>query len=464
MVSVIIPIFNERKNLPGLIAQLCLALSETKQFELIFIDDNSTDGSLEYLNSLNSQLLPVRVFRKTGTKGKAYSLLEGFIYAKGSVIVMIDADLQYPPAAVPKMINQLLLNDIVVGNRKTKISKFSLRRALSVIYKIIFGRLILGLPFDIQSGLKVFKKEVLKNIPPLSPTPWGFDYEFLYRAKQAGFSIGQVDIPFDARQNGVSNINFLTNGWELAAGAVKLRLASIFQRIPQKKVRRKEKLTASYLKTHTFIFLMFLSLSLLATEAASASSSSSTLDAQKNKSGSENKSGPSFSVPNLFDPLITQNPTPEPSAVLTQEPAAATSTTENPSSPTTQLPQETDNSPASTTPAPPATPPPTKAVTIRLPQPITKFAEPPPPLPALPVSPASDISAAVAFAELRNFIPSFQYSKTQPLSRRATRLMIFDALVSGLAGIWFLLRKPGPVQTEVVSKTLKSLTLKNNLG
>ena len=98
-------------------------------------------------------------------------------------------------------------------------------KLLSRIYSRVFGKILLGLPYDIQSGMKVFKKRILNKID-LNPTPWGFDYEFLYKSKDQGYQISQIPIQFDARKNGKSNITFLTN-FELLFGILKLRFTKV---------------------------------------------------------------------------------------------------------------------------------------------------------------------------------------------------------------------------------------------
>ena len=92
-VSVIVPIYNERNNVKEFCIRLVEALKETKNtFEIIFIDDRSYDGTYELLKKLSSKT--IKVFRKKGKQGKAFSLYEAFAFAQGDHIVMIDADLQ----------------------------------------------------------------------------------------------------------------------------------------------------------------------------------------------------------------------------------------------------------------------------------------------------------------------------------------------------------------------------------
>ena len=224
--SVVIPVYNELLNLPDLLKRLYASLQPTGiSYELLFIDDHSSDGSFEYLRKASlSAPFPIRVYSKVGAQGKAFSLLEGFREAKGKQIVMIDADLQYPPEAIPAMLKALDASDIIVANRREQQTS-KLRQNLSRTYRNLIGG-VLGLPVDIQSGLKAFNIEILDHVI-LSPTAWGFDYQFLYLAKQRGYTLDQVDITFAERTAGVSQVKVLKNGLELLLGALSLRLRSL---------------------------------------------------------------------------------------------------------------------------------------------------------------------------------------------------------------------------------------------
>ena len=152
-ISVVIPIYNESKNLPELITRLKKTLDKTrKEYELLFIDDNSTDETDNVFQkwTIDQKLI---FLKKKGAKGKAYSLLEGFAAATGDAVVMIDADLQYPPEAISGMIKALENADIVVANRKHYKDSL-LRKTLSRGFRLGFGRLLFGLDHDIQSGLQ----------------------------------------------------------------------------------------------------------------------------------------------------------------------------------------------------------------------------------------------------------------------------------------------------------------------
>jgi len=223
MISVVVPTYNEVENIRSLLERLEKVLGAfPKAYEAVIIDDYSTDGTWELLTKLKKKF-PIRAFRKEGKQGKAYSLVEGFSKASGNILAMIDADLQYPPEAIAVMVSGLGETcDIVVANRKDyEAPKF--RKVFSKVFKFAFGRALHGIGCDVQSGLKVFKKEVFESVRFAPKSPWSFDLEFLVRAKSAGFSVAEYDITFKKRQAGDSKISFVRNGWDLATSALSLR-------------------------------------------------------------------------------------------------------------------------------------------------------------------------------------------------------------------------------------------------
>ena len=124
-ISIIIPTYNEEKNIHKLIERIRLAFFNSGvNYELIFIDDSSTDETVKEINRY-SKAIPLKVYVKYikhgfGERGKASSLLLGFDLAKYDSVCMIDADLQYPPEAILPMYKKLKDADVVVSNRIDK--------------------------------------------------------------------------------------------------------------------------------------------------------------------------------------------------------------------------------------------------------------------------------------------------------------------------------------------------------
>lgn len=221
-ISVVVPVYNEIGIIRKFHERLVASLRSLRwSFEIIYVDDHSSDGTYEWINK--GVKGEVKVLRKVGKKGKAFSLIEGFEKATGSVLVMIDGDLQYQPSAIPEMVKMLAKADIVVADRQYKKGSF-VRKVLSKAFRYFFGKAFLGLDCDIQSGLKVFKREVYKTAKYLPASSWTFDLEFLSRARYAGFFIENFPISFSLRARGSSKVNLFTSIWEIGSNALLVKM------------------------------------------------------------------------------------------------------------------------------------------------------------------------------------------------------------------------------------------------
>ncbi len=223
--SVIIPVFNEQGTLRELTQRLSASLKKAKfKFELIFIDDHSTDKTKQVVRSLKNP--KIRYFEKKGKQGKSYSLFEGFNHAKYANIGFIDADLQYSPEDIVKLALKLDEADVVVADRKNYKDSF-LRKSFSRMFRTGFGKLLFKLDADIQSGLKVFRKEVLEAAAFTPRSGWSFDLEFLRNARECGFVIASHPITFLKRKKGSSKVGILKTSLELGASALTLRTKGV---------------------------------------------------------------------------------------------------------------------------------------------------------------------------------------------------------------------------------------------
>lgn len=221
--TIIIPVKNEEKNIRELVLRIHAALTASKiTYAVIAVNDRSTDKTADILAEL-SQTFPVRIHNKRGKPGKSYSILEGSHLAQSSLIAVIDADLQYAPEALPRMYAEAKKHGVVVANRKTYKSS-NLRRLLSRANKYIFGRLLHGLHVDVQSGLKIFRKDILEHVDLSTVRAWSLDIPLLYTARELGYSIGSVDIEFELRTNGNSHVRLLSTAFEIAQSSMALRL------------------------------------------------------------------------------------------------------------------------------------------------------------------------------------------------------------------------------------------------
>jgi glycosyltransferase involved in cell wall biosynthesis len=221
-VSVVVPTLNEVNNLPLLFKRIKSTLNSAQiPYEIIVVDDHSNDGTQNFVirnaNKYNAILMI-----KEGLPGKAFSLLEGFNVAKNEIICMIDADLQYPPEAIKLMYHKLqyLEADIVLTNRLENHTSW-FRKLTTFTFNFVFTKLLFGIGYDTQSGLKMFRKEVLNSIQ-LSPSPWTFDLEFIVRALENNYVITSQDIVFSERYSGAPKINIFKATLEIAGGSLRL--------------------------------------------------------------------------------------------------------------------------------------------------------------------------------------------------------------------------------------------------
>ncbi len=165
LVSVVVPLHNEEENIEELYNALKSVMDEDgRDYELLFIDDGSTDKTLELLEPLAQKDPNVRLLPFRRNFGKAAAWAAGFDYAKGDVIVTIDGDLQNDPKDIPKMVSLIGEYDVVNGWRKKRKDPFVIRRFPSIIANWLISW-VTGVKLrDYGSGLKAYKAEVVKNI------------------------------------------------------------------------------------------------------------------------------------------------------------------------------------------------------------------------------------------------------------------------------------------------------------
>lgn len=164
MVSIVIPLFNEEQSLPTLYKELLFALRLYKLHEIIFVDDGSTDESLEVLKKIKKNDTSVRIFSFRKNHGKAEALSFGFQKARGEYLVTFDADLQDDPAEIKGLIEQAQKGwDLVCGWRNSRNDPFL--TVLSSKFFNFLARFFWGLSLhDYNCGLKVYKKHAVASI------------------------------------------------------------------------------------------------------------------------------------------------------------------------------------------------------------------------------------------------------------------------------------------------------------
>ncbi len=161
-VSVVVPVLNEQDNLSALYEQITETLTDKYDYEVVFVDDGSSDDSFAVLGRLQESDPKIRVIRFRRNFGQTAALSAGFTHSRGKIIVAIDADLQNDPADIPEMIAKLDEGfDVVSGWRKKRHDKAVTRLVPSKIANWLIGRITGVRLHDFGCTLKVYRREVL---------------------------------------------------------------------------------------------------------------------------------------------------------------------------------------------------------------------------------------------------------------------------------------------------------------
>ena len=197
-ISIVIPVFNENESLPDLKVELDKNLSAYPEWEVIFIDDGSSDGSTEYLADLCAQDSHYKLIQFYRNYGKSAALSEGFKLADGDYIITMDADLQDDPAEIPNLVGKLEEGwDLVSGWKKIRhdpIGKTFPSKLFNFVTRVMTGVKI----HDFNCGLKGYKKSVVKSIEV-----FGGRHRYIPAlAGQRKFRITEITVNHRARQFG----------------------------------------------------------------------------------------------------------------------------------------------------------------------------------------------------------------------------------------------------------------------
>ncbi len=198
--SVIIPLYNEAESLPELTQWIEASLKDFS-YEIIFVDDGSTDNSWEVIEAMKADNIHGIRFRRN--YGKSAALYEGFAAAKGDIVVTLDADLQDSPEEIPEMVRMIREDgyDLVSGWKQHRADNVLTKNIPSKLYNWT-ARKVTGIKLhDMNCGIKAYKAEVVKNIEV-----YGEMHRYIpYLAKNAGFNkIAEKPVHHQKRKYGVS--------------------------------------------------------------------------------------------------------------------------------------------------------------------------------------------------------------------------------------------------------------------
>jgi len=198
-ISIVIPIFNEKDSINQLYNEIINSLN-IRDYEIIFIDDGSTDGSSEIVQELIQNNEKVNLIQFYRNYGKSAALSEGFKHSEGDYVVTMDADLQDDPTEIENLINKLEEGfDVVSGwkkNRKDPLSKRLPSKLFNFITRIFTSVKI----HDFNCGLKIYKKSVIKTLDI-----YGGRHRYIPAlAGQKKFKVSEIIVNHRSRKHGVT--------------------------------------------------------------------------------------------------------------------------------------------------------------------------------------------------------------------------------------------------------------------
>lgn len=205
MLSVVIPVFNEQESLLAFYSELIKFVPKLgKNFEIIFVDDGSSDRSLVILKNLEKRSKKVKVVTSRKHQGKAEAVTLGFKAAQGDYIVTLDADLQDRPEEIGKLLVKARQGfDLVSGwrkNRRDSLFKVITSKIFNTVATLAWGLKV----NDLNSGLKVYEAEAAKSL-----NLYGGMHRFIpLLLHQEGFKVTEVPVIHEKRKFGKSKYGF----------------------------------------------------------------------------------------------------------------------------------------------------------------------------------------------------------------------------------------------------------------
>ena len=275
-ISVIVPMFNEEPNVRELHSRITAALDEFgRSFEILAVDDGSTDGGVEILRELQSADKRLRIVLLARNFGQTPAVFAGFAHARGQVVVTIDADLQNMPEDIPKLVRKLDQGFDVVNGWRANRHDSLFRHTTSRLLNFIVSRVTKTTIQDYGCALKAFRREVTDRLLTLTH----HSRYLLVEAVKLGVRVAEIEVGHRERTEGKSkyslfalirvNFDIITGitvaplqligvlGWVLAFAGFAMVPRIIYWRLTHGLI--------NYLETVTAIFFVIAGVQLIAT-------------------------------------------------------------------------------------------------------------------------------------------------------------------------------------------------------
>src|SRR5688500_3012830 len=210
---IIVPTYNERENVPGLVGQLLALVPDA---DVLLLDDNSPDRTADLATELFGHDARFRVLRRTGARGYGRSIIDGYRSAlEGGYarVVQMDADFSHDPATIPALVEASRRADVVIGSRYCEgggIQNWPLRRRLLSRFANRYVSAITGLRVgDATTGFRCYTRRAVRHLLEgrIVAEGYAFLVEATYRARKEGLRIAEVPIIFTDRREGHSKMS-----------------------------------------------------------------------------------------------------------------------------------------------------------------------------------------------------------------------------------------------------------------
>jgi ubiquinone/menaquinone biosynthesis C-methylase UbiE len=246
--TLILPCFNESEHFETSMPIILDELKNSKiTFEIILIDDKSTDSTIQLIKKFVKHNLKYRIhsFFHKNNCGRGYTVSEGILKAEGEYVGYIDIDCEVSPSYIPLFINKLNQGyDVVCADRKYKtIISGWLRAFLSKAYASLIKKCLPLSVSDSEAGYKFFKrKKIIPIITRIKSRRWFWDTELMVRSNLKGLKISSISVPFIRRQDKTSTVKILSDSIDYIMQIIRLRRDLSEEAFQQNKASTNEKI------------------------------------------------------------------------------------------------------------------------------------------------------------------------------------------------------------------------------
>lgn len=232
---VVIPTYNEKENIRGIVADV---LATKQEVDVLVVDDNSPDGTGAIVKEMQQQNHRIHLIERAGKMGLGTAYCAGFVYglAQGyDFIFEMDADYSHDPKEIPRFLEEVQNADLIIGSRYVSginVVNWPMTRLLLSYFANIYTRIVTRMPVqDATGGFKCFRADVLRKVDlsKIRSNGYAFQIEINYKVWKTGARIKEVPIIFIDRRSGVSKMskNII---YEAAYMVWKLKFSSLFSK------------------------------------------------------------------------------------------------------------------------------------------------------------------------------------------------------------------------------------------